>query len=303
MVSFLYLFSHTSVDSSMFKHFFIYIVAFFCIVSMGLSQERLHGEWRGLLISSGQNAETADVIYLSLPEGDSKGFSRVEVLNTKEFAYKEFTFEIKNKTLSIEEKYIRLSSHSPSAPKCKLKYSLKYNDSTMFLEGDFTSSDCRNKMGKVVLYRTEHPISSEKEPTLTHYWKYHFARAYDKGYPSPEVLERERKNFEFQPIYFDHDESIIKEEFHGYLNKLAWMLDALPDLRLKVIGHTDAVGTDQYNMGLSERRAKAIKDYFLSRGIVQEKLEIDFKGKRMPVDTNKTQEGKQRNRRVDFKFV
>jgi len=274
------------------------------LVSLSVfSQSDLLGDWRGILMYSGQKPSEADVIYISLTSGDNKGFSRVEVLNTKEYAYKEFTYRIKNNSLSLEEKYIRSSSHSPQAPKCKLNFELTYVDTSAYLKGTFNSSDCRNKIGEVVLYRTEHPIAEEKEPSFTHYWKYHFATAYSKGYPSPEILEKERREFEFQPIYFDHDESEIKEEFQDYLNKMARMLDAMPDLRLKVIGHTDAVGTDEYNMGLSERRARAIKAYFLSRGIVPEKLEVDFKGKRMPVDTNKTPEGKQRNRRVDFKFI
>src|SRR5690554_6956027 len=78
---------------------------------------------------------------------------------------------------------------------------------------------------------------------------------------------------------------------------MARVLDGIHDLRVEITGHTDAVGTDQYNIGLSERRAKAIQNYFKSRGIEPEKLEIDFKGKREPVDTNKTKEGKQRKDR------
>jgi OOP family OmpA-OmpF porin len=84
---------------------------------------------------------------------------------------------------------------------------------------------------------------------------------------------------------------------------MARVLDGIHDLRVEITGHTDAVGTDQYNIGLSERRAKAIKDYFKKQGIDPEKLEIDFKGKREPVESNKTKEGKQRNRRVHFKFI
>lgn len=284
------------------KQIFIFIL--FTLLSLSaFSQSDLYGEWRGILLYSGQQPSEADVIYISLTPGSDKGFSRVEVLNTQEYAYKEFTYSLKKNQISIEEKYIRSSSHSPQSPKCKLNFKLTYEDSTAYLKGTFNSSDCRNKIGEVVLFRTEHPIAKEKEPAFTHYWKYHFAIAYAKGYPSPEILEKERSEFEFKPIYFDHDESIIKEEFKDYLNQMARILDAMPDLRLKVIGHTDAVGTDEYNMGLSERRARAIKAYFLSRGIVPEKLEIDFKGKRMPIDTNKTAEGKQRNRRVDFEFI
>jgi outer membrane protein OmpA-like peptidoglycan-associated protein len=143
----------------------------------------------------------------------------------------------------------------------------------------------------------------EKEPESTHLWKHRFIQNYKKGYPAPEVMKIEQQNFKFQPIYFDHDESEIKPAFFEYLNRMARVLDGIHDLRVEITGHTDAVGTDQYNIGLSERRAKAIKDYFKEQGIDPGKLEIDFKGKRQPIDTNKTKEGKQKNRRVHFKFI
>jgi outer membrane protein OmpA-like peptidoglycan-associated protein len=184
-----------------------------------------------------------------------------------------------------------------------MKYELTFDEETEYLKGSFESTDCRRTIGEIVLYRTDSPFNLDEEPTLTHYWKYNFVNNYLKGFPSPDVLKRRQENFELKPIYFDHDESIVKTEFHDYLNEMIEILEGIHDLRIKVIGHTDAVGTDEYNIGLSERRARAIKEFFTSRGVSVDKLEIDFKGKRHPIDTNKTPEGKQRNRRVDFQFI
>ncbi len=274
----------------------------YSIFFVGFSQNIPEGNWRGIIKASNQTIDDSDVFYISFKD-ESKGFSRIEKLNTKEYVYKEFSISTKNDKIILEERYIKASSNSKNAPKCKLNYEMSYDESSGYLTGTYKSSDCKNVMGEITLYRTNQPINSDKEPTLTHYWKYQFAISLSKGLPSPEILERERKNFEFSPIYFDHDKSEIKPEFYEYLNKLARILEGLHDLRLLVVGHTDAVGTDEYNIGLSERRAKAIKDYFLKQGIENEKLEIDFKGKRMPIDTNKTPEGKSRNRRVDFSFI
>ena len=75
------------------------------------------------------------------------------------------------------------------------------------------------------------------------------------------------------------------------------------DLRIKVIGHTDAVGSDIYNVDLSQRRAQSIIDYFVSQGLARDRIQIEFKGETDPIADNETEAGKQLNRRVDFSFI
>lgn len=279
----------------------IFLSSFFQIKS----QLDLSGAWQGMIISAYQEPETADVFYIQFEESDNEitGYSRTEILNETIYVIKNFTGKKSGNQITFEDGYIKTKSNDRAAPKCKHKFELTYDEETEYLSGDFISTDCRNVQGKVVLYKEERKFNEEDMPAASHYWKQKFAQNYDKGFPAPAVMKRMQENFEFQPIYFDHDESIIKAEFHDYLNEMAKILEGIHDLRVKVIGHTDAVGTDQYNIGLSERRARAIKAYFLKQGIEEDKLEIDFRGEREPVDTNKTPEGKQRNRRVDFKFI
>lgn len=270
-----------------------------------MSQPVLKGDWKGVLKSSHQDLEKADVLFLTLSGELDKieGMSRIEILNTENYAIKTLNGAFKENKLILSEEYLKSSTHSRDTPKCKLIYELSYNDSTGYLGGTFRSSDCRNKIGEIILFRTNEEFNVEEEFTSSHYWKQRFIRDFKKGYPAPEIREKERAEFEFQPIYFDHDKSEIRPEHYDYLNKMARILDGIHDLRVEVIGHTDAVGTDEYNIGLSKRRAKAIKEYFKSQGIAPDKLEIDFKGERQPVDSNNTSDGKQRNRRVDFKFI
>jgi len=284
-----------------------YLALFFLLNStfFSLAQPDFSGEWKGVLKFSYQSLQEADIVFLSLKGNLDKieGKSRIEILNSEDFAVKTVEGNYEKEKLILSEEYLKSSTHSRATPKCKLIYEMTYDDSTGYLKGSFKSSDCRNKIGEIILFRTDEEFNEEEKFTSTHYWKQRFIRDYNKGYPAPEIREKEREDFEFEPIYFDHDKSEIRPEHYEYLNKMARILDGIHDLRVEVIGHTDAVGTDEYNIGLSKRRAKAIKDYFKSQGIEPDKLEIDFKGERQPVDSNNTPDGKQRNRRVDFKFI
>lgn len=268
--------------------------------------QNFSGSWSGILMIAGEDPKNAEVIYLSIEENDKviSGLSRIELSSDlMEFAAKSFSGTRKENTIILAEELVRRSSKTRKSPECKLNYTLEYDPETEYLKGNVVSSDCRNYFGKVVLFRSNHVVNLEKEPTSTHSWKHFFVRNYLKGYPAPQVLKREQEQFVFQPIYFDHDKSEVKPEYHEYLNRMARVVDGIHDLRIKIIGHTDAVGTDGYNMGLSERRADAIRAYFKTQGIDPKKLDIDFKGKREPVSDNLSREGKQRNRRVVFEFA
>jgi len=101
---------------------------------------------------------------------------------------------------------------------------------------------------------------------------------------------------------FDFDKSVLRPDGKKNID------DALAKLRgvdLEMViatGHTDAIGSDAYNQKLSERRAQAVKDYLVSKGIPASKITTIGKGKTQPVATNKTAEGRQKNRRVDIEF-
>ena len=69
---------------------------------------------------------------------------------------------------------------------------------------------------------------------------------------------------------------------------------------IKVIGHTDSVGSDTYNQALSERRASSVAAYLLSQGLAPNKLTSEGKGQSQPVAANETEEGRAKNRRVEL---
>jgi OOP family OmpA-OmpF porin len=71
---------------------------------------------------------------------------------------------------------------------------------------------------------------------------------------------------------------------------------------VSVVGHTDSVGTDQYNQKLSEKRANSVRSYLMSKGIPTNKIVAIGKGEKEPVADNKTKEGRAQNRRVEIRF-
>jgi OOP family OmpA-OmpF porin len=69
------------------------------------------------------------------------------------------------------------------------------------------------------------------------------------------------------------------------------------------VGHTDSIGSHEYNMALSQRRANAVKQYLVSKGIEANRIYTEGKGKTQPVADNRTAEGRQKNRRVEIEVI
>jgi len=84
------------------------------------------------------------------------------------------------------------------------------------------------------------------------------------------------------------------------LDKLSQVLVNNPDTNINIYGYTDSVGSDSYNLSLSERRANSVKSYLLSKGITSNRMFAKGEGETMPVATNDTDEGRAKNRRVEF---
>jgi outer membrane protein OmpA-like peptidoglycan-associated protein len=84
------------------------------------------------------------------------------------------------------------------------------------------------------------------------------------------------------------------------LAKVSGIVLAYPSLHVAIEGHTDSVGSDDYNQQLSERRAETVRDYFVQQGINSASVEAHGFGKTAPIATNDTPEGRQQNRRVEL---
>jgi OOP family OmpA-OmpF porin len=101
-------------------------------------------------------------------------------------------------------------------------------------------------------------------------------------------------------VLFDFDKYNIKPQFYGFLDEAAAVFEKNPNLKVVIEGHTDNIGTAKYNMKLSLRRANAVRDYLVSKGIAKERLSTKGYGFTQPVATNETEEGRALNRRVQL---
>lgn len=102
-------------------------------------------------------------------------------------------------------------------------------------------------------------------------------------------------------VNFAFDKSDLTPESIAILDQAVEVLTQYPNLKVEVAGHTDAIGTDQYNQGLSERRAKVVYNYLTGKGIAADRLGgPNGYGESKPIDTNDTAEGRARNRRTEL---
>lgn len=119
--------------------------------------------------------------------------------------------------------------------------------------------------------------------------------------PPPDPRIRGGKIIIWGKIFFDTDKATIKPISYPILNDVVEVMKRNPQVTLvEVQGHTDIRGSDEYNMKLSQRRAQAVKDYLISKGIASSRLTAKGYGFRKPIASNKTKEGMSQNRRVEF---
>jgi outer membrane protein OmpA-like peptidoglycan-associated protein len=100
-------------------------------------------------------------------------------------------------------------------------------------------------------------------------------------------------------LLFDFDSDVVRTEARTNLRNLAASLDKYPGSDLLIVGHTDNVGTDSYNLGLSERRADAAVAYLAGQGVNQARMRARGLGETEPVAPNESEAGRSKNRRVE----
>ena len=101
-------------------------------------------------------------------------------------------------------------------------------------------------------------------------------------------------------VLFQTGKYELKPEARERLAKVSGILLAYSSLKVAIEGHTDAVGSDDYNQRLSEQRAEAVRDYFVNQGVSAPAVTARGLGKMQPIASNDTPEGRQRNRRVEL---
>jgi outer membrane protein OmpA-like peptidoglycan-associated protein len=133
----------------------------------------------------------------------------------------------------------------------------------------------------------------------------------NKGCPeekkdAPPVLTEEEKDVlkeVFESLEFEYGKAVIAQKSQASLKELAEVLKKKKQYRLSIEGHTDNVGNAQANLKLSQDRAKAVKAFLEKEGVKTSQLMAEGFGDKKPIADNKTEEGRKKNRRVEFKIV
>jgi outer membrane protein OmpA-like peptidoglycan-associated protein len=116
-------------------------------------------------------------------------------------------------------------------------------------------------------------------------------------------LERRIKRKDIPPITFELNKAELKPEAKAALEFVADVMLKHPDLKLMVFGHTCDLGSDAYNLWLSQKRAEAVKDYLVELGVMGEFVRAKGFGEAKPLEPNDSEEARSNNRRVEFVIV
>ena len=285
------------------------IAALLLTFSLFSQKHSLHGVWQGIEHTNMQQPKLGNALWMEfdidIKTGDFKGFARYEKPYEEFFAYKKMKGKAtSDSTIQFEEVNILKKEESSYVIWCKNFGELTYNSEDGYLRGTYRSSDCHRNQGKMIMYRSKYEISRTDTNTLYHSWLDNFAGELNRGWPAYYVRDAEMRNFEMKPVLFDHDKDSLKSEFLPYLQQMAKIVESHSDLRIKIIGHTDSNGTDEYNVDLSKRRAYKVRDYLIKIcGLKEDRIKIEFRGEADPASSNATAYGKSLNRRVDFEFI
>lgn len=103
-------------------------------------------------------------------------------------------------------------------------------------------------------------------------------------------------------ILFEFDKAIVQKVAYGELESVINILVDRPKVKIELQGHTDAVGEESYNVGLSKNRVNAVRDFLIANGIESERIICDYYGEKKPKKTNDNAEGRKQNRRVEVRF-
>ena len=104
-------------------------------------------------------------------------------------------------------------------------------------------------------------------------------------------------------VLFDFDKSVVKPDGKAKLDDLSAKVRGINLEVVIAIGHTDSIGSDEYNQKLSVRRAESVKAYLASKGIEANRIYTEGKGEKQPVADNRTREGRAKNRRVEIEVI
>ena len=127
--------------------------------------------------------------------------------------------------------------------------------------------------------------------------------AENAGCPIPSSNETKAVNTAIENLEFDLGTSNIKSSSLSALDKLSSLLNSKADWKIRLMGHTDDLGSEMVNLKMSRQRAEAVRDQLLKKGVAAEKIFVEYYGEFRPINDNTTEEGRLKNRRAEMEFI
>lgn len=120
---------------------------------------------------------------------------------------------------------------------------------------------------------------------------------------NPQFEKRKKRTYTLRDVYFNTDKATLRERSYDALDDLLAAMRTNPDMKVEIAGHTDDRGSASYNKDLSQRRAETVKNYLLEKGIREKRVRAKGYGESDPVASNDTEQGRQKNRRVEVRIL
>ena len=280
---------------------------------------------RGFSIESGKQ-----IYNSSLSQDMAKQFSQVTIKNPIVFssglivAGGKIFAAAGNILYAIGKK--RIISPSASNPKTvdadksqvQVNTSLADKKTGKSLSGKLTAIT-RDKIGNIIDKQTLNISKGQTKKTLTipKNGITEIVASKDNYFPNKVVLQQQdkkmnsnksislekieiNKSIVVENIAYTYNKASLNPSSTTILEELKTSMLKNPKLKIKVIGHTDNAGSDDYNQKLSERRAETVKTYLVKNGIFQERIQIEGMGEKKPIASNQTEAGRSKNRRTEF---
>lgn len=281
---------------------FIYTLIFFSCLSVFHAQ-KISGNWIGMLTNFKQDSSEAIPVLLShqVILNFSNGTLRIEDDGTV------LQYEVSG-AITNKKNFTLNSSKSPMLkPKggISVPFSIQFsmNDSSGYVESIFNAPGSPYHGYHLYLERDIKSYELVATPILSTGISNAMLSNIKQGIPAKEKRFKELQQFEFNPVFFEYNRYELDSEYTPYLLRICRILKSHSDLRIKIIGNTDGDGTEAFNLQLSKQRANEIKLFLISHGILSDRMIETYNGELNPIDSNETEAGKKKNRRVDFIFI
>ncbi len=280
----------------------IYTLIFFSCLSVFHAQ-KISGNWIGMLTNFKQDSSKAIPVLLShqVILNFSNGTLRIEDDGTV------LQYEVSG-AITNKKNFTLNSSKSPMLkPKggISVPFSIQFsmNDSSGYVESIFNAPGSPYHGYHLYLERDIKSYELVATPILSTGISKAMLSNIKQGIPAKEKRFKELQQFEFNPVFFEYNRYELDSVYTPYLLRICRILKSHSDLRIKIIGNTDGDGTEAFNLQLSKQRANEIKLFLISHGILSDRMIETYNGELNPIDSNETEAGKKKNRRVDFKFI